>query len=269
MEDLQVSIYMNDTYSIPENPNDMPPPYWDDCGSIDQLIRGMETVIPTLDALQKEIETIDPLLEKWDKQREVLGDSFDSEGKQFNEIHADYIGYVHAIVSHSDLAILMAAITMESLINKFCVYNLHKDIVEPLERLNPCEKLVVALAIIGKPNFRSNAVYDDIKKLKTWRNSFVHGHCVELRSDNFMKNHLRKSSPSALDREAPQKVEILREMIERFIRCYEFLDKMTINRYVVEDGKEDIGRVRELLDELRTYNFSDSEYPYEIESLSP
>ena len=112
---------MNDITNTPNTPPKMPPPYWDDCGSIDQCIRALEFLIHMIEALGDEIEKITPPLDVWTEKREELGESFDPDCEEFVKLHADYERFVLAVGSYADTAILMAAITMESLINKFCI----------------------------------------------------------------------------------------------------------------------------------------------------
>lgn len=257
---------MTDTRKMPDDFHKMPPPYWDDCGSIDQLIRNLEFVLPMLDALMEEIQKIDPLLDAWQEKREAQGESYDPEYDEFSEFYNDYERYVLAAGSYSDAAVLMAAITMESLINKFCVYNLHSDIVSPLEKLSPSDKLVIASAIVGHPGFKKHAAHEAAKKLSQWRNAFVHGHCVDANTKGILKNHLRKDAPHILDREAPQKIAVLKEMISRFLRVCNYISEMTTNPYVLKDEYVNLDRIRELLSEISAYHFTSQEYPYEIET---
>ena len=217
-----------------------------------------------IEALGDEIEKITPPLDVWTEKREELGESFDPDCEEFVKLHADYERFVLAVGSYADTAILMAAITMESLINKFCIYNLHRDIIEPLEKLSPSEKLIVASAIMGYPGFRAHSAHEAAKKLTQWRNSFAHGHCVERPSREIMKNHLTQEETSILDREAPIKIKTLKEMIGRFIRVFEYIGEMSRNPYVTEDEQVNVERIRELLVEIQQYHFTNDEYPYEI-----
>ncbi len=254
-----------DKSEIPNDPLSMPPPYWQDSETIDQLIRALQMFGPTLNALSDEIQRINPLLDQCYKESELAADAYDPDTKLFNEIFAGYIHLVYSLGSYADLATLMAAITTESLLNKFCVYNLHHEIVGPLEKLNPPEKLVVSSAILGFTKTKSLAAYEASKRLYNWRNSYAHGHCVMSKGKGLVKNHLRESPVGALEREAPQIIVSTIDMISFFLRIVDFLGEITRNEYVLADEKNDIQLIRELLFQISAYHFTNNAYPYEIQ----
>ena len=72
----------------------------------------------------------------------------------------------------------------------FCVFNLHRDIAETIEKLSVQEKLLVASGVMGKHDVKSEAVYERAGKLNRWRNAFAHGHCVDRPVKSLRHNHL-------------------------------------------------------------------------------
>lgn len=260
-------IKMTSNTPIPDDPLMMPPPFWQDCEAIDQLIRALQEIPPLLDALSTEIKEIDPLLDKYEQNKETTGGEYDTDAKIFNEIMETYCYLVYSIGSRVDLSILMAAITIETLLNKFCVYNFPKDLVEPLEKLNPPEKLCVASAILRSHGAKSLAPHGAAKELYRWRNNYAHGHCVAQSAKGLYKNHLRLTPISALDRverQTPEMIKLLQNMLRGFLQIYDYLAEITINNYVVNEDREDILLIRELINEISRYTFTDKNYPYEI-----
>jgi len=218
----------------------------------------------TLSALSDEIRRINPLHDQYENERATAATTYDPNGILFNEIYADYVHLVFSLGSHADLAMLMAAITIESLVNKFCVYNLHHEIAEALEKLTPPEKLVVSSAILGFTGTKSFAPHEASKKLNAWRNSYAHGHCVMTNRRGLLKNHLRNSPVGSLEREAPQITVTMIDMIRSFLRIIDFLGDITQNKYVLADEQEDIKLITELLAQISAYHFTNMDYPYEI-----
>lgn len=245
------------------DPLKMPPPFWQDCEAIDQLIRALQEIEPLLDDLSAEIKKTDSILDEHDRKSESSGgENIDKE--KFNLIMGRYCFLVYSIGSRVDLSILMAAITIETLLNKFCVYNFPKDLVEPLEKLNPPEKLCVASAIINPPGAKSLAAHGAAKEFYKWRNNYAHGHCVGQNAKGLYKNHLRLTPVSTLERQAPKMIKLLQNMIRGFLQIYEYLSEITRNDYVVSEDKEDISEIMELINKISKYKFTSQIYPYEI-----
>ena len=157
---------------LPNDPIAMPPPYWRSGDSIFHVIDALETLCDLLkDLVPVHEETEDKLTNFFDQFPE---DDESEEGLEvFSEICSDLFELEHKIKMKTEVAILMSAIEAEASINKFCVYNLHKDIAETIEKLSPSEKLVVASASVGQPNAKANTAYEAIRKLSSWRNAFA------------------------------------------------------------------------------------------------
>jgi hypothetical protein len=214
---------MSENISYPDDPLKMPPPYWEDSGALDQFIRSIEMVHSLLPALASEINIIEPLVNDYYDRRDNHGEGYDPEYVEFGKITDEFMGLEMAISSYADLCVLMGAITVETLINKFCVYNLHRDIAEPLERLSPPEKLIISSALVGHPGVKSRAPYEAVKELTKWRNAFAHGHCVDRPTQSIHKNHFISTTSGEI-RHADASVKVLTEATNRYLCIHDYLN---------------------------------------------
>jgi len=249
----------------PGDPLKMPPPFWEDSGALDQFIRSMEMVKYLLPALADEISKIDPIINDYHERRDNFGEEYDPEYIEFGKLTDDFMSYESSIASYADLCVLMGAISVETLINKFCIYNLHREIAETLERLTTPEKLIISSALVGHPGVKSRAPYEAVKALTKWRNAFAHGHCIDRPTQSIHKNHLRKNTSGI--RGAHVSINMLTEAVNRYLCIHDYLNEITQNPYVVDvDDFEDTANIRQILTEIQAYSFSDMEYfPYSLE----
>jgi len=256
---------MSDPKHFPDDPLQMPPPYWEDSGALDQFIRSIEMVVALLPGLFDEGDRISPLVDAYHERRDANGPEYDPEYEEFADISNDFMDLEIAIVSYSDLCVFMGGISVETLINKFLVYNFHRDICEPLESLSPPDKLVIASALTGFPGVKSTAPYEATKQLSKKRNAFAHGHCVDRLTSNMRKNHLRNEGPGIQN--ARRSVDNLVSAITWYLCVHDYLCGITKNQYVIGvDDKADSEKIRGLLSEVRKYSFSgiDEYFPYVI-----
>ena len=181
---------------IPDNPLDMPPPYWRGSSAIFHILDALKDIPHLLSKLIRVHERTELKLEKYyeDYPNELSED--DSALEKFEDICNKLWEMEHQIKLKAEIAILMSAIQAEDAINCFCVFNLHKDIAESVENLSPAGKLLVASATIGKTNTKGTAVYESAKKLSVWRNAFAHGHCVDRPTKSLRHNHLNNFTSS-------------------------------------------------------------------------
>jgi hypothetical protein len=258
---------MRDNIVYPDDPLKMPPPYWEDSGALDQFIRSMEMVDTLLPTLVDEINRIVPLVDDYHYRRNNHSEGYDPEYIEFGEITDDFMSLEFSISSYADLCVLMGAISVETLINKFCVYNLQRDIAEPLERLTSPEKLIISSALVGHPGVKSRAPYEAVKELTKWRNAFAHGHCVDRPTQNIHKNHLISTSSSGI-RHADASVSLLIEAINHYLCVHDYLNEITQNPYVIDvDDVENTSKIKSILVEIQKYRFSgvDEYFPYLLE----
>ena len=130
----------------------------------------------------------------------------------------------------------MAAIAAEEKLNQFCVYNLHQDIAEPLEKLSPPEKLQVASAVLGHSGVRGTRPFHAIQCLNTWRNAFAHGHCTDRPTKTLRHNHL--IAPNEYPG-VPDSVALCIKMLSGYVDLCEYLISISENPYTAGRGEEE------------------------------
>ena len=245
---------------LPNDPIAMPPPYWRSGDSIFHVIDALETLCDLLkDLVPVHEETEDKLTNFFDQFPE---DDESEEGLEvFSEICSDLFELEHKIKMKTEVAILMSAIEAEASINKFCVYNLHKDIAETIEKLSPSEKLVVASASVGQPNAKANTAYEAIRKLSSWRNAFAHGHCIDRPTKSLRHNHL--ISPETYPG-VPDTLMNMKNLVRGYLKAKEYLRSISLNPYTSSFSSED-KQIQDLLCEIDIYHFEGSTDVYSIE----
>ena len=147
------------------------------------------------------------------------------------------------------VAILMSAIEAEDRINQFCVYNLHKDVAESIEKLPPPDKLLVAAAGVGEELGKGNAVYADIKALTQWRNAFAYGHCVDRPTRTLRHNHL--ISPDKYPGMISHHSE-LRRLVSAYVRVSDYLGSISRHNYVAGEFYK-VEHIKAMLSEIGRY----------------
>jgi hypothetical protein len=209
---------------IPDDPLKMPPPYWRSGSAIFHLLDALTDLPELLSNLVVEHESTELRLSEFYEQHS--DELSDEELEEFGEICDDLWGLEERVKIKAGLAIFMSAIEAEDLINRFCVFNLHRDIAESIESLSPAEKLLVASAAVGKESTKGTAVYEAVKKLSAWRNAFAHGHCVDRPTKSLRHNHL--ISPSQYPG-VPDTLAKMQELIRCFLKIEEYHRTDSVN----------------------------------------
>lgn len=256
---------MDNSKDYPEDPLQMPPPFWEDSDALDQFIRSIEMVGLFLPKLAEEGDRISPVIDDYHSRKELAGTEYDPDYIEFGKISDDFMNLELAILSYTNLCTLMAGISIETLLNKFCIYNFHRDISEPLESLSPCDKLVIASALLGKHGTKSTAPYEATKQLTKKRNAFAHGHCVDHPTQSIRKNHLRDEG-TGIQNAAKSTADLI-VSTNWYLCVHDFLCSITKNSYVIEyDDEENTGKIKRLLSQIKQYQFSgiDEYFPYAI-----
>src|SRR6266511_2192044 len=156
---------------IPDDPLKMPPPYWRSPGAIIHILDSLRDLPELLSNLLIVHESTEIQLNGY-YERHPNEPSNDDELEEFGEICDDLWELEEKVKTKAELAIFMSAIQAEDFINRFCVFNIHKDIAESIESLSPAEKLLVASAAVGDKSAIGTVAYEAIKKLSAWRNAF-------------------------------------------------------------------------------------------------
>jgi len=212
---------------IPEDPLAMPPPYWRSSGAIFHVLAGLRSMVDSLSKLQPVVEQTDLALEKHYKKYDDNSES-DAAMEEFSEICDELWALEHAIKLEGERTILMASIAAEDEINQFCVFNLHRDIAETIEKLSPSEKLLIASGALGRHGLKGTDVFEKARRLASWRNAFAHGHCVDRPVKSLRHNHL--ISPEQYPG-VPNMAEDTREFVGAFLAISRYLRSISRNEY--------------------------------------
>jgi len=235
---------------IPDDPLKMPPPYWRSGGAIFHILDSLTDLPELLSNLLIVHESTEIQLNEY-YERHPNEPSSDDELQEFGEICDDLWELEDKVKAKAELAILMSAIQGEDFINRFCIFNVHKDISESIESLSPAEKLLIASAAVGEKSTKGTAVYEAIKKLSTWRNAFAHGHCVDRPTKSLRHNHL--ISPSQYPG-VPDTLAKMQELIGCFIKIDEYLRSISVNPYIAGKSVE-VEEIKEQLKEISAFKF--------------
>lgn len=185
--------------------------------------------------------------------------------EEFSEIVDELWEIESKIKAKARVVILMSAIEAEDGINRFCVYNLHKDVAESIEKLSPPDKLLVAAGAVGEDIGKGHAVYGAIKALTQWRNTFAHGHCVDRPTRSLRHNHL--ILPDKYPGIASQLTE-LQSLVPSYVRVSEYMASISRNEYGSGRSYE-VERTKELLAKIARYRFTGNDNIYEVVVLDP
>lgn len=242
---------MSKPTSVKELPNDpfmMPPPYWRSSGSIFQLVSSLEDLCVSLRQLREVLPRVSDQLNYYYEQ---YPEPNDDELEEFGDITEPLWEVEHKISSKCDLAIFMSAIVAEDLINQICVYNLHKDVSESIEKLSPPEKLLIASAIMTGDSVKGKKPYESLKSLNSWRNSYAHGHCVDRPTKSLRHNHL--ISPEFYH-SIPLSIKEMTEKVKGYLIVSNYVRSISINEYTSGTSYYD-NEVEEYLSQINKYEF--------------
>lgn len=179
---------------------------------------------------------------------------------QFDEIVKDLWILEHKIILKTQLVVLMTAIQVEELVNKFSVFNLPRELVETIERLSPAEKLTAGASALGRRKVRATSAYEAVQELMSWRNAFAHGHCVDRPTKSLRHNHL--ISPDEYPG-VPDSIALMLKLTAGYTRLVEYIRKISINPYTRRRDLE----WEDALDSFKTvarYKFSGGNLAYDV-----
>jgi hypothetical protein len=245
---------------LPEDPLKMPPPYWRSSGAIFHIRDSLQDLIGLLGELIKIHANTEAELENYFHRHPEFSEENEEENEEFADICECLWNVEHKIKLKAELACLMSAIQAEDCLNAFCVFNVHKDIAESIEKLSPTEKLLIASAAVGKSGVKGTVVYEGIKKLVGWRNAFAHGHCVDRPTKSLRHNHL---IPPEEYPGVPSALRDTIDLVSAFILVDSYLRDISLNLYTA--GKSwDVEEIRESMKELYKYVCEGNNHVYTI-----
>lgn len=245
---------------LPDDPMKMPPPYWRGSGAIFHIsdaLQELERLLHQLIPVHAETESrLEQYFQKYPEQHD------DDEGAQeeFSDISDSLWALEHKIKLKAELACLMSAIQSEDDLNQFCVFNLHKDIAESIEKLSPAEKLLVASAACGSIGVKGKAVFEAIRKLVVWRNAFAHGHCVDRPTKSLRHNHL--ISPEEYPG-VPSALGDTIDLVSAFLLVNEHLRAISLNPYT-GGSSSDVEEINQIIVALKRFTIDGNNNVYSI-----
>lgn len=249
---------------LPDDPMEMPPPYWRSSGAIFCLLDALESISDLLAELVPVLErTESELAAHFEKYPE--NNQTDEEMEEFTEITHDLTELENRIKAKSMVAILMSAIEAEDFINRFCVFNMHKDVAESIEKLSPPDKLLTAAGMVGKELGKGHVAYGDIRALTQWRNAFAHGHCVDRPTKSLRHNHLVAPDeyPGVISH-----LSELRRLVSSYLRVSKYVTSISRNSYTSGSLVEE-RTIGEILADIARYRFVGDGNVYSITVSSP
>ena len=244
---------------LPDDPLAMPPPYWRSSGAIFHVLVALRSISKLLSKLPNIVNQTERKPKKHYERYPGNSES-DPAMAEFSDICDGLWELEHAIKLDAEHAILMASISAEDEVNQFCVFNLHRDIAETIEKLSLPEKLLVASGTLGKHGLKSTDVYEKARKLVTWRNAFAHGHCVDRPVKSLRHNHL--ISPDEYPG-VPSAVVDTRELVGAFLAVSRYLKSISRNEYTASDSYEN-AELEKSLEDIGRYSFVGNEDVYSV-----
>lgn len=236
---------------LPNDPLDMPPPYWRTSGAVFQIVAALEELCTSLETLRKVLPRINHLLaEYFERNPEPIEDH-----EEFGDITEPLWEVESKIKSKCELAVFMVAIEAEDLVNRIGVFNLHKDVAQSIEKLNPPEKLLIVAVTLTGTSIKDSKPYEALKKLTSWRNAYAHGHCTDRPTKSLRHNHL--ISPTHYPT-VPKQIEHMLMQLEGYLTVSEYLRSISKNEYTAGSSAHD-SDIQDLLEQVRKYKFSYAE----------
>jgi hypothetical protein len=249
---------------LPDDPLSMPPPYWRCSGAIFHILAALR-------ALSIYLSDLIPLHARTERKLDKYYAKYPDGTKEndeflaaFSDICDELWRLEHRIRLESERAILMSAINAEDVVNQFCVFNLHRDIAESIEKLSLPEKLLVASAALGKPGVKGTSVYEGTRKLAGWRNAFAHGHCVDRPVKSLRHNHL--ISPDEYPG-VPGAAHDAMEFVGYYLAISRYLESISLNTRTGQPSAED-KELDLLLFDISRYRFKGDQIVYSVTCTS-
>ncbi|MFH1236655.1 MAG: hypothetical protein V1685_07055 [Parcubacteria group bacterium] len=248
---------------LPDDPLKMPPPYWRTGGAWFQVEDALARLLEMLHELLPLHAGISDLLDRhYAKYPREEDNESDRAMQEFSDICDPLWELEHKIKMKCELVILMSAIETEETVNRFCVFNLSKELVEVLEKLSPAEKLTAALSHLNKKKVRATAVYSAVTELSAWRNAFAHGHCVDRPVKTLRHNHL--ISPNEYPG-VPDSVANAVKYVSGYIKVVEHLARVSKNPYT--SSTSDAESFKNVLRDMNRFKFRGGPSVYDVQLL--
>jgi hypothetical protein len=245
---------------LPDDPATMPPPYWRSGGSGLHL----EDALDNLLVLLHQLAEVTPLVRQRvkDFKADPLNDpeNEDVYAREMRLIYQPAWRIEDQLLLKCDVIILMAAIQAEELVNRFCVYNLPKELVEALEKVSVAEKLVAGASHLGRTRVRATTAHEALASLFRWRNAFAHGHCVDRPTKSLRHNHLLIPERHV---EMPESIAAVTGHLIGLERIAGYIAEVSVNSYT--KNASDISRISFARAQLQRFKLTGSPILYDLD----
>ncbi|MCR1810462.1 hypothetical protein [Sulfurospirillum sp. hDNRA2] len=233
---------------LPNDPFEMPPPYWRSSGTIFQITDALENLCIYLKKLLEILPNTQALLDNYLDRNP----NFEEDDEEFMDISEPLYEIESKIKLKCELSVFMAAIEIEDLLNMISVFNLKKDVSESIEKLSPMEKLLIISATLTDSPVKDSKPYDALKKLISWRNAYAHGHCTDRPVKSLRHNHL--ISPESYPT-VPKEIEHMLMQLNGYLIVSKYLRTISHNNYTRGVSYHD-SEIENFLKKINKYKFS-------------
>src|SRR5260370_31889484 len=238
-----------------EDLDDFPGPFWRDNGAASIIIKSLDEIKELLTKMIEEWRVVKKKLQAFYAEFPFF-DEYTSPYEQdalaqevFYEIIGDFRLLEHDLACCTRTAILMAAIDLETCVNRFCYFNLDESTTNEIERLNPTEKLTIIHKVLGLGDFKGTSQYEAVKALVNWRNAFAHGKCTDMPTRSLKDNHL--SEPQKRPKPGDRLHEVIK-CLKYYDVVYSHLNETSEHSYTSGHYHSDLRFIESGLEDLRT-----------------
>ncbi|NFO28842.1 hypothetical protein FDB41_10590 [Clostridium botulinum] len=136
------------------------------------------------------------------------------------------------LITFFDTIKLNLCISIEMNINKFCYFNLGKDIFNAIETLNTEKKMIITSSFI-KVTFKGTKTNQLIKEFLAWRNKYAHGKNPFNKNGNFVNEE-----SNIEDEQAESDIELIIDIMKAIIEtCRNYME---IEKYLNDNNKYEL-----------------------------
>ena len=166
------------------------------------------------------------------------------ELEKWLDFYQDTILLEHELSCDCRTAILMAAIDIESEVNRFLFFNIGEETTNTIERLTVEAKLQVAHGVLNLPAFKGTKPHQAVVEIAKWRDKFAHGKIPDMPGRDLRSIHLQGG-----------RLKSSRAELAEMVRLVEFY--LVLREYIASIDKTPLGQtlsgdIREIRSTLAT-----------------
>jgi hypothetical protein len=226
--------------------------YWEDNAALGIVVSALRRVYSTLKSMVEETAQIQKTIDKHGEIDYLKISNEDSkEYERYIDTYAHFIFLGFDVESDCRTAILMAAIDIESEVNRFLFFNIGEQTTNSVERLNVEAKLQVAHRVLGLSDFKGTRPHQAVIEIFKWRDRFAHGKIPGVPGRDLRSIHVTPRGYKQTGEELSDTVKLM----EFHILLREHLSSIDKSRW---GGilNNDIRDIRDLLPTLKKFKFT-------------